>query len=78
MAQRFSVSVKESDWNVVLPHVEFAYNTSVSQAKGLAPNEVHIRRLSRLPSSHFDSLNIGGHQSLNRNQLAYCNLAADR
>ena len=80
MAQMLAVSVNErqNDWDVVLPHIEFAYNNSVSQATGLAPNEVHIGRLPRLPLSLFDHPAVGGHQSLDRDQLAYCNLAVDR
>ena len=35
-----------TDWDIHLPHVESAYNNSVSAATGLAPNEVHIGRLS--------------------------------
>ena len=37
----------QNDWDVHLPHVEYAYNNSVSAATGLAPNEVHIGRLPR-------------------------------
>ena len=32
-----------------MPHVEFAYNNSVSAATWIAPNEVHVNHLSRLP-----------------------------
>ena len=39
----------QNDWDGHLPHVEYAYNNSVSAATGLAPNEVHIGRLPRLP-----------------------------
>ena len=35
----------QNDWDVHLPHVEYAYNNSVSAATGHAPNEVHIGRL---------------------------------
>ncbi|CAB1117464.1 unnamed protein product [Ectocarpus sp. CCAP 1310/34] len=56
MAQMLAVFVKEqqNDWYVHLPHVEFAYNNSVDQSTGLAPNEVHIGRIQRLPLSVFD------------------------
>ena len=37
----------QNDWDVHLPHVEYAYNNSVSAATGLASNEVHIGRLPR-------------------------------
>lgn len=36
------------DWDVVLPHVELAYNKSVSQNTGLAPHEIHMGRIPRL------------------------------
>ena len=68
----------QNDWDVHLPHVEYAYNNSVSAATGLAPNEVHIGRLPRLPLTVFDRSYGSGHQSLDRHQLAYCDLARDR
>ena len=67
-----------SDWDIQPPHVESAYNNSVSAAPGLAPNEMHTGCLPRLPPTAFDLPNIGGHQSLNRNQLAYIDLATAR
>ena len=80
MAQMLSMVVNEqqNDWDVHLPHVSFAYNNSVSAATGLAPNEVHMGRLPRLPLTVFESSNFGGHQSLDRDITAYCDLAADR
>ena len=35
-------------------------------------------RLPRLPLTIFDRLGTGGHQSLDRDQLDYCNFARDR
>ncbi|CAB1108088.1 unnamed protein product [Ectocarpus sp. CCAP 1310/34] len=80
MAQMLAVVVNEqqNDWDIHLPHVEFAYNNSVNQSTGLAPNEIHIGRIPRLPLSVFDRPTVGGHQSLARDQLEYCNLAVDR
>eukprot|EP00904_Undaria_pinnatifida_P005032 jgi/Undpi1/1659/HiC_scaffold_11.g05049.m1 len=69
---------KQTDWDVLLPHVPAAYNTSVNVATGLAPNEIHIGRLPRLPPSVFEPENIGGHQSLDRDHLVSINLATDR
>ena len=60
-----------------LPHVEFAYNYSVSAATGLAPNEVHTGRLSHLPLTIFERTGVAGHQSLARDHPAYCALATD-
>ncbi|CAB1099916.1 unnamed protein product [Ectocarpus sp. CCAP 1310/34] len=80
MAQMLEVVVndQQNDWDIHLPHVEFAYNNSVNQSTGLAPNEIHIGRIPRLPLSVFDRPTVGGHQSLARDQLEYCNLAVDR
>ena len=49
MAQMLAMICNEhqNDWDVHLPHVEYAYNNSVSAATGLAPNEVHMERLPR-------------------------------
>ena len=52
--------------------------TTVNVATGLAPNEIYIGRLPRLPLSIFEPENIGGHQSLDRDHLVYSNLATDR
>ncbi|CAB1102661.1 unnamed protein product [Ectocarpus sp. CCAP 1310/34] len=80
MAQMLAVVVNEqqNDWDIHLPHVEFIYNNSVNQSTGLAPSEIHIGRIPRLPLSVFDHPTVGGHQSLARDQLEYCNLAGDR
>ena len=58
--------------------MEFASNNSVSAATGLASNEVHMLRLPRLPLTIFDHHYARGHQSLARDHLEYCDLAADR
>ena len=44
----------QNDCDAHLPHVEFAYNNCVSAATGLAPNEVHMNRLPRLPLTVFE------------------------
>ena len=51
MAQMLAMVCNEhqNDWGAHLSHVEYAYNNSVNAATGLAPNEVHIERLPRLP-----------------------------
>ena len=69
------VNERQDDWDAQLPHVEFAYNNSVSAATGLAPNEVHMGRLPHLPLTIFDRSGVAGHQSLPRDHLAYCDLA---
>ena len=80
MAQMLDMVCNEhqNDWDVHVPHVEYAYNNSVSAATGLAPNEVHIGRLPRLPLTVFDRSYGGIHQNLDRDQLVYCDLARER
>ena len=68
----------QNDWDVHLPHVEYAYNNSVSAATGLSPNEVHIGRLPRPPLTGFDRSYGDAHQNLDSDQLAYCDLARER
>ena len=80
MAQMLAMVVNErqDDWDVHLPHVKFAYNNSVGAATGLAPYEVHMNRLPRLPLTVFEHRYARGNQSLVRDHLEYCDLAADR
>ena len=68
----------QNDSGVHLPHVEHAYNNSANVATGLAPNEVHIGRLPRLPLAVFDRSHGGAHQSIDRDHLAYCDLSRER
>ena len=56
---------QQTDGDIQLPHVESAYNNSVSAATELAPNEVNMGRLPFLPLTVFGLSNIGGRQSLN-------------
>ena len=67
----------QNDWDAHLPHVEYAYNNSVSAATGLPPDKVHIGHLPPLPLTVFNRSYGGGHQSLDRDQLAYCDLARE-
>ena len=71
------VNERQDDRDLNLPHVEFAYNNFVSAAMGLAPNEVHMGSLPRLPLTVFDRTGFVGHQSPARDHLAYCGLATD-
>ena len=68
MAQMLAVVANErqDDWDPNLPHVEFAYNNSVSAATGPAPNEIRMSRLPRLPLTVFDRTGVVGYQSLAR------------
>ena len=80
MAQMLAmvVNARQDDWDLHLPHVEFAYNSSFSAATGLALNEVHMGRLPRLPLTVSDRTGVVGPQSLARDHLTYCDLATDR
>ena len=80
MTQMLAMVVNElqNNWGVKLPHVEFAYNNSASAATVLAPNEVYMGKLPRLPLTTFQRIGVFGHQSLARDDLAYCDSATDR
>lgn len=60
-----------------LPHVKHAYNNAVGVATGLVPTEVHLRRLLCLTLTDFDRSYRDTHQSLDRDQLDYCDLARE-
>ena len=79
MAQMLAMVCNEhqNNWDAHLPHVEYAYNDSVSAATGFAPNEVYIGCLPRLPLTVFNRSNCGGYQSFNRDHFAYCDLARE-
>ena len=69
------VNEQQDDWDSPLPHVEFAYNNAVSAATGLAPNEVHMGRLPRLPLKGFELAGVAGHHSLARHHpVSYTHL----
>lgn len=62
MAQMLSMEVNERqpDWDLHLPHVEFAYSNLVSAATGLAPNQEHTGRIPRFPLTIFDNIYTKG------------------
>ena len=68
----------QNDWDVHLPHIEYAYNNSISAAMGFAPNEAHLGILLRLPLTVFDRSYGGAHQGLDYDMLAYCVLTLER
>ena len=63
------VNELQNNWDEQLPHVEFAYNNSVSATTGLVPNEVHIGRLPGLPLTLFKRTRVTGHQSFARHHI---------
>ena len=72
------VNELQNNWDVQLPHVEFAFNYTVSAATGLASNEVHMGRLPRFCPTTFERAGVAGRQSLARDHLAYCELPTER
>ena len=80
MAQMLVMVASElhNNWNVQLPHVEFANNISVSAATGLAPNGVYMGRLPRLSLAICERIGVFSYQTLARDHLAYCDLVTDR
>lgn len=72
------VNERQDDLDLHLPHVEFAYNNSVSAATGSAPIQVLMAGLPRYPVALLDNIYTRGHLSLERDQLECCNLATDR
>ena len=80
MAQMLALVVNErqDDWDLRLPHIEFAYNNSGSAATGLAPNEVHMGILPRLPLTVFERTGVTRHRSLACDHLAFSDLVTDR
>lgn len=68
----------QKDWDNMLTHAVAAHNNNVSRGTGLAPNQVHIGRYTRLPMTILEDRGARGHQSLKQDQLDYLNLMRDR
>ena len=58
--------------------MESTCNTLVSAATGLAPNKARTGRLQSLPLTILYRYEATGHQSLARDNPAYCDLASKR
>ena len=73
MTQMLATVVNEGQdvGDLHLPHVELAYNNSVSAATDVAHNEIHMRRLPRLPLMVVEFEGVTGHRRLARDHLAY-------
>ena len=67
LAQMLSLVINEQqhDWDEWLPYVVQAYDNSVSAATGLAPNEIHLGRMPRLPMTIIDECVVKGHTAKN-------------
>ena len=80
LAQMLSlvISEQQDDWDEWLPYVVQAYNNSVSAVTGLAPNEIHLGRMPRLPMTVIDECVIKGHTSEKQDQLLYLDIVRER
>lgn len=80
MAQMLSMVVNErqKDKDEQLSRVEAVFSSSVDTGTGLAPNEVHLGRLPRLPIIVIERPGASGHQSLRHDHLKYGDLARER
>ena len=80
LAQMLSlvISEQQDDWDEWLPYVVQVYNNSVSAATGLAPNEIHLGRMPRLPMATIDECVVNGHTGEKQDQLLYLNIVRER
>ena len=80
LAQMLSlvISEQQDDWDEWLPYVVQAYNNSVSAATGLAPNEIHLGRMPRLPMTVIDECVVKGHTVKKQDQLLYLDIVRER
>ena len=80
LAQMLSlvISEQQDDWDEWLPCVVQAYNNSVSAATGLAPNEIHLGRMPRLPMTVIDECVVKGHTGEKQDQLLYLDIVRER
>ena len=70
------ISEQQDDWDEWLPYGVQAYNNSVSAATGLAPNEIHLGRMPRLPMTIIDECVVKGHEK--QYQLLYLDIVRER
>ena len=61
-----------------MPYVVQAYNNSVSAATGLAPNEIHLGRMPRLPMTVIDECVVKEHTGEKQDQLLYLDIVWER
>ena len=80
LAQMLSlvISEQQDDWDEWLPCGVQAYNNSVSAATGLAPNEIHLGRMPRLPMTVIDECVVKGHTGERQDQLLYLDIVRER
>ena len=80
LAQMLSLVINEQqdDWDEWLPYVVQAYNNSVSAATRLAPNEIHLGRMPRLPMTMIDECVVKEHTGEKQDQLLYLDTVRER
>ena len=80
LAQMLSlvISEQQDDWNEWLPYVVQAYNNSISAATGLAPIEIHLGRMPRLPMTIVDECVVKGQTGEKQDQLLYLDIVRER
>ena len=72
------IADNQTNWDELLLHAIAAHNNSVSRGTGLAPNEAHIVRYSRLPMTILERRGARGHQGLRQDQLDFLQLMRER
>ena len=70
-------SEQQDDWAEWLPYVVQAYNNSVRAATGLAPNEIHLERMPRLPMTIIDESVVKGHTGEKQYQLLHLDIVRE-
>ena len=80
LAQMLSqvISEQQDDWDECLSYVVQAYNNSISAAKRLAPNEIHLGRMPRLLMVIIDECIVKGHACEKQDQLLYLDIVRER
>ena len=80
LAQMLSlvISKQQDDWDGGLPYVVQAYNNSVSAATGLAPTEIHLGRMPRLPMTIIDECVVKRHTGEKQDQMLYLDIVRER
>ena len=71
-------SEQQDDWDEWFPYVVQAYNDSVSAATGLAPNEICLGRMLRLPMTIIDECVVKAHMGEKQDQLLYLDTVRER
>ena len=72
------ISEQQDDWDEWLPFAVQAYNNSVSVATGLAPNDIHLGCMPRLPMTIIDECVVKGNMGEKQDQLLYLDIVRER